>query len=64
MRDGSMKWLEIDGNRFLFDLAADPLERANLKERHLMMPYGQYRAEHVSRLLFRAFDKGGPQNIG
>ena len=33
MRYGSMKWLEIDGNRFLFDLAADPLERANLKER-------------------------------
>jgi len=28
-----MKWLEIDGNTFLFNVATDPLERANLKNR-------------------------------
>jgi len=33
VRDGDMKWLEINGNTFLFDVVADPLERANLKER-------------------------------
>lgn len=34
VRDGDWKLLEIAGNSFLFDIAADPLERANLKERH------------------------------
>ena len=33
LRDGDMKYLKIDGNTFLFNLAADPLERANLKSR-------------------------------
>lgn len=33
VRDGDMKWLKIDENTFLFNVAADPLERANLKER-------------------------------
>ncbi|HEY3824934.1 MAG TPA: sulfatase-like hydrolase/transferase [Bryobacteraceae bacterium] len=33
MRDGNMKWLKIRDNTFLFDVTADPLERANLKER-------------------------------
>jgi hypothetical protein len=33
MRDGDLKWLKIDGNSFLFNVVADPLERANLKER-------------------------------
>jgi len=33
MRDGDMKFLEIDGNTFLFNVVADPLERANLKNR-------------------------------
>jgi arylsulfatase A-like enzyme len=33
MRDGNLKWLRIKGNDFLFDLGADPMERANLKER-------------------------------
>ncbi len=33
LRDGDMKWLRINGNTFLFDVAADPLERANLKAR-------------------------------
>ena len=33
VRDGDMKWLQIEGNTFLFDVAADPLERANLKDR-------------------------------
>ena len=33
IRDGDMKWLQIDGNTFLFNVAADPLERANLKNR-------------------------------
>jgi arylsulfatase A-like enzyme len=33
VRDGDMKWLQVNENTFLFDLAADPLERANLKDR-------------------------------
>jgi arylsulfatase A-like enzyme len=32
-RRGSHKFLEISGNRFLFDVVADPLERGNLRER-------------------------------
>ena len=33
-RDGDWKYLKIMGNSFLFDVASDPLERANLKHRH------------------------------
>ncbi|MGH8733005.1 MAG: sulfatase family protein, partial [Burkholderiales bacterium] len=33
MRSGSSKWLSIEGNEFLFDLARDPRERANLARR-------------------------------
>lgn len=33
VRDGDMKWLKIGANTFLFNLAEDPLERANLKAR-------------------------------
>ena len=33
MRDGDMKYLRIAGNEFLFNVADDPLERANLKAR-------------------------------
>ena len=33
MRRGNHKYLRIRGNEFLFDLEADPLERANLKDR-------------------------------
>ena len=33
MRDGDMKWLQIAGNTFLFNVISDPLERANLKGR-------------------------------
>jgi arylsulfatase A-like enzyme len=33
VRDGDMKWLQIDGNTFLFNVVTDPLERANLKNR-------------------------------
>ncbi|MBT0669187.1 sulfatase-like hydrolase/transferase [Novosphingobium profundi] len=33
-RKGRWKYLSIAGNTFLFDVVADPLERANLKERH------------------------------
>ena len=33
MRDGDMKWLKIEDNTFLFNVVADPLERANLKGR-------------------------------
>ena len=33
MRDGDVKYLKIAGNEFLFNLADDPLERANLKHR-------------------------------
>jgi arylsulfatase A-like enzyme len=32
-RRGRFKFLEIAGNAFLFDVAADPMERANLRER-------------------------------
>jgi len=32
-RDGDMKWLKINQNTFLFNVAEDPLERANLKNR-------------------------------
>ncbi len=33
MRQGDMKYLRIDGNEFLFNVAEDPLERSNLKVR-------------------------------
>jgi arylsulfatase A-like enzyme len=33
-RDGDWKILKINDNAFLFDVAADPMERANLKDRH------------------------------
>jgi len=33
-RLGRYKYLSIDGNEFLFDIIADPQERANLKDRH------------------------------
>jgi arylsulfatase A-like enzyme len=33
VRRGAMKYLKINGNEFLFDVVADPLERANLKAR-------------------------------
>jgi arylsulfatase A-like enzyme len=33
MRDGDFKYLEIRGNTYLFDVVADPRERANLKHR-------------------------------
>jgi arylsulfatase A-like enzyme len=33
-RDGNWKYLKILDNTFLFDVAEDPLERANLKHRH------------------------------
>ena len=33
MRDGNWKYLRIAGNEFLFDVARDPRERANLKDR-------------------------------
>jgi len=33
LRDGDMKYLKIAGNEFLFNVADDPLERANLKNR-------------------------------
>lgn len=32
-RRGRMKYLKINGNEFLFDVVADPLERGNLKDR-------------------------------
>ena len=32
-RKGRFKYLKIEGNTFLFDVVADPLERANLKAR-------------------------------
>ena len=34
LRLGDHKYLKINGNEFLFDVAADPLERGNLKDRN------------------------------
>jgi hypothetical protein len=33
LRDGDFKYLKIKDNTFLFNVAEDPMERANLKER-------------------------------
>src|SRR5690606_33901344 len=33
VRRGAYKYLSINGNEFLFDIVADPLERGNLKDR-------------------------------
>ena len=33
VRSGNWKWLSIEGNEFLYDLAADSRERANLRQR-------------------------------
>lgn len=33
VRDGDLKYLRINENTFMFDVVADPMERANLKER-------------------------------
>jgi arylsulfatase A-like enzyme len=34
VRSGDWKYFRISGNEFLFDLATDPRERANLAQRH------------------------------
>src|SRR4029077_20379735 len=34
VRDGDHKYLKMLGNTFLFNVVADPMERANLKTRH------------------------------
>jgi arylsulfatase A-like enzyme len=34
VRDGEFKWLKIQENSFLFNVADDPMERANLRDRH------------------------------
>jgi hypothetical protein len=34
MRDGDFKYLKVLDNTFLFNVVADPMERANLKERN------------------------------
>src|SRR5919198_210805 len=34
VRDGDWKYLQIAGNEYLFDVAKDPRERANLKDRY------------------------------
>jgi arylsulfatase A-like enzyme len=50
VRDGDLKWLRLGGNTFLFDLIADPRERANLKDRRpedyrrLMAEYAAWEA--------------------
>ena len=47
MRDGDMKWLKINENEFLFDLAADPMERANLKDRQPDV-FARFRKEYAA----------------
>ena len=50
MRDGNWKYLKILDNTFLFDVAEDPMERANLKARHrdiydgLLRKYAEWNA--------------------
>jgi len=44
VRSGPWKYLQIAGHEFLFDVAADPMERANLRERELDM-FEQLRAD-------------------
>ncbi len=44
MRRGNLKYLKINQNEFLFDVVADPLERANLKDRE-PETFGSLRAE-------------------
>lgn len=50
VRRGRMKYLSMAGNEFLFDVVADPLERANLKDRQpetfaaLKQAFGQWNA--------------------
>lgn len=34
LRDGNLKYLKINDNEFLFDVVADPRERANLKDKY------------------------------
>jgi len=43
-RDGDWKILKINDNAFLFDVAADPMERANLKDRNREI-FGRLAAE-------------------
>jgi arylsulfatase A-like enzyme len=45
MLDGDMKWLRINSNEFLFNVADDPMERANLKERQSDV-FQQMRSEY------------------
>jgi len=45
MLDGDMKWLKINENEFLFNVDADPLERANLKD-HEPDVFKRLRAEY------------------
>ena len=45
MRDGDLKWLQIRQNDFLFNVVADPLERANLKGREAAA-YNRMMAEY------------------
>jgi arylsulfatase A-like enzyme len=50
VREGDMKWLKIQENSFLFNVVADPLERANLRDRQpelyrkLVTEYEQWNA--------------------
>jgi arylsulfatase A-like enzyme len=53
MRDGDMKWLKIEDNTFLFNVVADPLERANLKDRQpevYKRLVAEYEAWHATML--------------
>lgn len=63
MRDGDMKFLEIAGNRFLFNVVEDSLERGNLKTRQpdvfeRMMK--EYEAWHATMLPIDPASNTGP----
>lgn len=47
VRDGNWKYLKIGGNEFLFDIVADPRERANLAARHPEV-FARLKAEYAA----------------
>jgi arylsulfatase A-like enzyme len=69
VRDGDMKWLKINENTFLFNVVADPLERANLKNRQpevykrLVAEYGTWEATMLPELPEQHSDAFGPDQL-
>lgn len=75
VRSGRWKFFEIDGNRFLYDLAADPMERANrakaepdilkrLADQYDIWNMDMVRDASIPGLCDHAKDWGEPLNTG